>query len=172
MKTTWLGVLALALAACGSSSSSTADGGPSAFDAPIVSPGTATLSGAVTGTAMVNVTGVKGDTDNFTAVAMASYGTLPTNVKGITVALKIDGAPTAKDYQPTDLTGAATITTSDNKVYGAGSGVGTFNKLTITAQSGITHSGGVTVYRLNGSWSATLVNAAPPNDSITFSVTF
>jgi hypothetical protein len=172
MKTSWLGLIALLAGACGSSSSSNIDGGLTAFDAPIVSAGTATLTGGQTGTVMVNVTGVKGDADSFTAVAMASYGTLPANIKGITVAFKFNGTPTVKDYLPADLTGAATIMTNDNKVYAAGSGVGSFGKLTLTAQSGINHSNGVTVYRLNGSWSATLVNAASATDTITLNVTF
>ena len=176
MKKSLPGLVLLAFAACSSSSpdggTNNIDGGGALGDSPIVVSGNVTLSGGVTGTGTLSVTGLKGDADAFTSIAMAGLAPLPANVKTLAVAIKINGAPTAKDYLTADITGGVVIMTNDNKAYSAGAGAGTIGTLHLTAADGIDHAQNTTVYRLHGTFSATLANITGGSDTVMLSATF
>jgi hypothetical protein len=176
MMKSWIAsCVCILVAACGSSSTSNIDGGPNNPDGQVLQTGTATLSGAQTGSASVSIAALKVDNQANSTVAMAGLSPLPNNVKSIMVSVSFVGAPAVKTYTSTDLMPAAiTITTNDNKTYQAGSGYGTIGNLVVSSESAVNHDPATmaTAYRLGGSFSATAVNLTSPTDMVMLSVTF
>jgi hypothetical protein len=175
-------LLALALAAS-CSSDTTADAGPRADaagalpDAGVPVTGTIALSGSITlAPAPATIAGVKLDTDGTSTIGMTTQP-LPAGFTTISAVLVITGAPATQTYAAADFqTGSAiTVMTTDGKKYGATSGTtqGSFGSLTITDATMVDHAGGVTSYRIKGSFTATLADITPGGgDTVTFSATF
>lgn len=131
-------------------------------DAALAGGCTLTLTGAVTGTIPCAASALKTLTDDFTltgAISTQASG----NVAMAAFTLSVPGEIAVRDYAAADLkSGAATLTTVDNKTYAAASGMGaaqgTIGQLRVTGLD--PQAGGDTATKVwipHGSFTATLV---------------